>query len=384
MSATILCASADPQLVAEVENQLHGGEHGWQVRGVTTSEQALEALSGDLVDAIVAPPTMIAPDGMSLLEYTHTHFPAVARLALAAEVSGPVQVDGVGPLGQALSKPCTPGNLESAVDLVLELRGLVDSEQLRTLFGAQQSLAKPPHIYTSLVELSQDPDSTAEDVVNLVQQDVGLTAEVLRLVNSAFYAQSEAVGDLSWAVVLLGLETLKSLALAGVVFRPGAALPEGLDSSDLATRAVRASTTAQKVARRERWDHDTVSEVALAALLAEVGLLVLAPGHPEGWARLREADEQTPPVEAEKEAFGCSVAEASAYLLGLWGFPAGAVAATAVQPVDLSDADAVATATPAALCVAFAHRKALGLAEGLALARSDYFDDRRVETWLRA
>jgi HD-like signal output (HDOD) protein len=382
MPRTVLCASDDAGVAAEVKERLHTDEHRWQFRCAGTSQEALEALSSGAVDALITPMSMAAPDGVNLLEYTHTHFPAVARLVLEGETSGPVQIAGVGPLTQTLSKPCTPRTLEAAVELVLGLRELIASEYLRTLFGAQESLAKPPAVYTRLVELSQDPQSTADDVVQLVQQDVGLTAEVLRLVNSAFYGQSDKVKDLSWAVVLLGLDTLKSLALAGVAFRPGAPLPEGLNSDELATRAVRASVTAQKVSRREHWGPETTSELSLAALLAEVGLLVLAPGEPDGWALLRDQREELPSAALERDAFGCTVGEASAYLLGLWGFPVGAVAATAAQPLDLSDPETIAGAAPAALAVAFAHRKALGHVDPATLARSTYLDDRRVDHWL--
>jgi HD-like signal output (HDOD) protein len=140
--------------------------------------------------------------------------------------------------------------------------------------------------------------------------------------------------------------------------------------------------TAQKVSRKERWGAGTTSELSLAALLAEVGLLVLAPGDPDGWARLRARQEEFPSAAAEREAFGCSVGEASAYLLGMWGFPVGAVAATAAQPLDLSDPEIVAGAAPAALAVGFAHRKAYGHAEPESIARSDYLDDRKVDQWL--
>lgn len=382
MPRTVLCASDEAGVAAEVEERLHADEHHWQLRCAGTSQEALEALSSGTVDALITPMSMMIPDGISLLEYTHAHFPAVARLVLAAEKSGPVEIAGVGPLTQSLSKPCTPRTLEAAVELVLGLRELIASEHLRTLFGAQESLAKPPAVYTQLVVLSQDPNSTADDVVRLIQQDIGLTAEVLRLVNSAFYGQSDTVKDLSWAVVLLGLDTLKSLALAGVAFRPGAPLPEGLNSDELATRAIRASVTAQKVSRREHWGPETTSELSLAALLAEVGLLVLAPGKPDGWARLRARQEDMPLAAAEREAFGCTVGEASAYLLGLWGFPVGAVAATAAQPMDLTDTEIVAGAAPAALAVAFAHRKAYGHVEPALLARSTYLDDNRVDHWL--
>jgi HD-like signal output (HDOD) protein len=384
MPRTVLCASDDVGVVAEVEEQLHAEEHQWQLRCVGSPSEALDALSSGTVDALVTPVTMTAPDGITLLEYTHAHFPAVARLALAAEHPGAVEIAGVGPVPQSLSKPCTPRTLEAAVELVLGLRELIASDHLRTLFGAQESLAKPPTVYTQLMQLSQDPNSTADDAVQLIQQDIGLTAEVLRLVNSAFYGQSDKVKDLSWAVVLLGLETLKSLALAGVAFRPGAPLPEGLNSDELAARAIRASVTAQKVSRKEHWGPETTSELALAALLSEVGLLVLAPGDPDGWARLRAREDDVPRAAAEREAFGCTVGEASAYLLGLWGFPVGAVAAAAAQPLDLTDPDVVMGPAPAALAVAFAHRKALGEAEPQMLARSTYLDDRRIEQWLSA
>jgi HD-like signal output (HDOD) protein len=294
-----------------------------------------------------------------------------------------VVIDAVGPARQ-LSKPCTPDSLPAALDLVLDLRRLVESERLRTLFGGLDTLAKPPHIYTQLVSLSQDPDSTADDVVDLVQQDVGLSAEVLRLVNSAFYAQSAKVHSIQWAVVLLGLDTLKALAVAGVVFKPGRPLPAGLDSEELAARAVRASVIAQRIAHREHWDPDTVSDVALSALLSEVGLLVLASNHPEQWAKLQELSQRLPAAQAQEEAFGVAVGRASAYLLGLWGFPAGALAATAAQPVEIGDLAAVSATSPAALAVAYAHEKAHGHAELSLFCRSGYLDDHRLERWQAA
>ncbi len=380
----IVCACTDEGLVSTVEQVLRDGHGEWDVRCVRTAAEAADLLAAAPVEALVTEPDMPGLDAASLLEYTHAHFPAVARLVLSGQGDGDVRIDGVGAAAQALSKPCTPDTLEAAVELVLQLRHLVESESLRALFGAQDALAKPPHIYGQLVALGEDPNSTTDDVVALVQQDVGLAAEMLRLVNSAFYGQAGQVTSIQWAVVLLGLETLKALAVAGVVFRPGLPLPPGLDSTDLAARAVRASMTAQRVARREGWDERTAADVALSALLAEVGLLVLAPARPDQWEELREREQHVPAAQAQREVFGCTVGEASAYLLGLWGFPAGAVATTAAHPLDVADADALAAATPTAVAVAFAHRKALGMAEEHLFARSGYLDDHRLARWLSA
>jgi HD-like signal output (HDOD) protein/CheY-like chemotaxis protein len=378
---TILCVSDDDRLLADLRTVLTDRLDAWNLYFIG-SEAAVRLLAEGDIDVVVTKLGTPGSDGVSLLEHAHIRYPAVARLVLTGTAEGAVVIDAVGPARQ-LSKPCTPDTLPAALELVLDLRRLVESERLRTLFGGLDTLAKPPHIYTQLVALSRDPESTADDVVNLVQQDVGLAAEVLRLVNSAFYGQAAKVHSIQWAVVLLGLDTLKALAVAGVVFRPGQALPEGLDSEELAARSVRASVCAQRIAHREHWDPDTVSDVALSALLSEVGLLVLASSQPEQWGRLAELSE-LPAARAQQEAFGVTVGRASAYLLGLWGFPAGALAATAAQPVDIGDPAAVAAASPAALAVAYAHEKAHGQAELSLFGRSGYLDDHRLERWQAA
>ncbi len=382
--STIVCATGDDQVLAQVRAQLDHRGDGWDLRCLRSGPETIDLLRTVPVEALVTDSTMPGADGASLLEYVHRHHPAIARLVLSGQPGQAVRIDGVGPLHELLSKPCTPDTLERALDLVLELRALVQSERLRALFGSLDTLAKPPHIYSQLVALSEDPNSTAEDVVGLIQQDVGLTAEVLRLVNSAFYSQAATVQSIQWAVVLLGLETIKSLAIAGVVFRPGTPLPEGLDSTELADRAVRASAIAQRIARRENWDLATVSDVTLGALLSEVGLLVLAPANPDQWEQLRGSEAGWAEGGAQQTAFGCTVGRASAYLLGQWGFPAGAVAATAMQPLDVADPAVLESATPAALVVAFAQLKARGQAEAWAFGHSGYLDERRLARWQSA
>lgn len=380
--STILCVSDDDRLLADLRVVLTDRAEAWDLRFVG-SAQAVDLLAEGVGDVVVTKLDTPGPGGSSLLEHAHDTYPAVARLVLTGTAEGEVVIDAVGPARQ-LSKPCTPDTLPAALDLVLDLRRLIESEQLRTLFGGLDSLAKPPHIYTQLVALSRDPESTADDVVNLVQQDVGLSAEVLRLVNSAFYGQAAKVHSIPWAVVLLGLDTLKALAVAGVVFKPGSALPDGLDGEELAARSVRASVIAQRIAHREHWDPDTVSDVALSALLSEVGLLVLAPENPQQWASLSELSQRMPLARAQEEAFGVTVGRASAYLLGLWGFPPGAIAATAAQPVEVGDLAAVAATSPAALAVAYAREKSYGHADPSQFCHTGYLDERRLDRWQAA
>lgn len=381
-ASTILCVSDDERLLDDLRRALDNQADVWDLRFVG-SAAAVQLLADGVGDAVVTKLGTPGAGGLSLLEHAHSSYPAVARLVLTGTAGGTVVVDAVGPARQ-LSKPCTPETLPAALELVLDLRRLVESEQLRSLFGGLDSFAKPPHIYSQLVALSRDPSTTADDVIGLVQQDVGLSAEVLRLVNSAFYGQSAKVKSVQWAVVLLGLDTLKALAVAGVVFKPDKSLPPDLDGEELAARSVRRSVIAQRIAHREHWDADTTSDVALAALLSELGLLAFASADPHRWARWGGLSQQLPPAQAQREVFGVTVGQASAYVLGLWGFPPGVLAAVAAQPVELGDPMSVSLASPAALAVAYAHEKVHGQAELSGFCRTGYLDDHRLERWQAA
>jgi hypothetical protein len=119
-------------------------------------------------------------------------------------------------------------------------------------------------------------------------------------------------------------------------------------------------------------------------MLLEVGTLALAQGMPEQAARLRALlDEQEPAgdpwlrARCESEVFGCTVPQASAYLLGLWGFAPAVVHMVASQPMDSSQAGA----TRADLLVGFAHRLVLDPGAAVSSPGHSLLDDDTLHTW---
>ena len=65
-----------------------------------------------------------------------------------------------------------------------------------------------------VMRLTEDPDSTAEDIQNVLVQDQGLTVKVLRLANSAHYGFARRIDTISQATILLGFQTIRSIVLA--------------------------------------------------------------------------------------------------------------------------------------------------------------------------
>ena len=73
------------------------------------------------------------------------------------------------------------------------------------LVGSAVKLATLPDVYIRLRALLDDPDTSMADIANLIAHDPGLTARLLKMVNSAFFRFAAKIETVSRAVSLLGL-----------------------------------------------------------------------------------------------------------------------------------------------------------------------------------
>ena len=75
-------------------------------------------------------------------------------------------------------------------------------------------IATLPEVTMKIVEVVQDPRSTAHDLHKIVSNDPALSSRVLRVVNSAFYGLPGQIGSIDRAIMLLGLNAIKNIAIA--------------------------------------------------------------------------------------------------------------------------------------------------------------------------
>src|SRR5258708_36497434 len=84
------------------------------------------------------------------------------------------------------------------------------------------TLSTLPEITTRIVSTVEDPKSTASQLHKIVAHDPALVTRILKVVNSAFYGLPGQIGSVERAIVLLGLNAVKNLAVAaslGQLFR---------------------------------------------------------------------------------------------------------------------------------------------------------------------
>ncbi|MDB6129065.1 MAG: metal dependent phosphohydrolase [Verrucomicrobiales bacterium] len=189
-------------------------------------------------------------------------------------------------------------------------------------------LPPTPRILPELLSLLNKPNIDNTRVVSLIGIDPSLTANVLQLCNSAYFASSSTTCDLQEAVTRLGFQTIYRM-VAAVSGAKALSAPQkgyGIDGGELWKHSVTAAVAAQLVAKRRGDDENLVFT---ATLLHDIGKIILSGALENIYATLiqqTQANQQCL-LEAEKKLLGVQHAEIGGRLLARWKFPPNIVAA---------------------------------------------------------
>jgi len=135
-------------------------------------------------------------------------------------------------------------------------------------------IATLPEITVRIIELVEDPESTAHDLHLVIANDPALSARVLKVVNSAFYALPGQIGSINRAIVLLGLNAVKNIAIAASLaklFRGGRLCPS-MAARDLWQNAIGVAAGVKLLG--ERVSLGLPDEAFLAGLIHDIGVMV--------------------------------------------------------------------------------------------------------------
>ena len=94
----------------------------------------------------------------------------------------------------------------------------MDREDIRLGIRNIKNLPTLPVIVSRILEVADDSGASANELAELVARDMSVSAKVLNLANSAFYGFSRRITTIPQAVVVLGFDTVRSLALSVSVF----------------------------------------------------------------------------------------------------------------------------------------------------------------------
>src|SRR5208337_1289454 len=270
----VLFVDDEPRILEGLRRMLRPQRNEWEMAFAPGGEAALALMEASPFDVIVSDMRMPGVDGATLLCRVRELYPQVVRIVLSGhtELSAALQVVPVA--HQFLAKPCDAEMLRVAIERACHLKALLSDESIRRTVTALGDLPSLPRTYEALTQALADPDTSLQKVAKIIEQDVGISAKVLQLVNSAFFGISHSMTNIQSAVSYLGINTLKNLVLSVEIFRafkPQRILP-GFSLEELHHHA---QLTTHLAARLPVPKH--LSDIAVVAgMLHDVGKLVMA------------------------------------------------------------------------------------------------------------
>src|SRR3954451_10629679 len=163
------------------------------------------------------------------------------------------------------------------------------NELVKQMVKQVTTIATLPEVTAQIIRTVEDPKSTAGQLHKIVAHDPALVTRILKVVNSAFYGLPGQIGSIDRAIVLLGLNAVKNLAVAaslGQLFR-GAKLCEGFTPKDLWTHCIAVGVTARDLAKQMKLP--VADEAFLAGMIHDMGILIAMQVHPEQVKQVCEA-----------------------------------------------------------------------------------------------
>lgn len=200
----------------------------------------------------------------------------------------------------------------------------MNSAVIQSTLKRVSTLATLPDVAVRIMRIADDPAATEDAVHDVLMSDPALATRVLKVVNSAFYRRQREVTTPRAAIRLLGVEAIRSIALAAGMqrlFRTRVTIP-GFDPAALWTHSMAVGVAARAISRRT--GIGLPEEAMLAGLLHDIGFIVAMQAWLSEFAvivRRVQADGAEQLRAIELEEIGATHEEFGAALCEKWNFP---------------------------------------------------------------
>jgi putative nucleotidyltransferase with HDIG domain len=178
-----------------------------------------------------------------------------------------------------------------------------------------------PHILLQLIKTCDADSGSLKELSRIIEKDPALTSRILRLVNSAYYSKNNRIGNVDGAVIFLGTNSIKNIAICSSVHEvlQNIKSREGFNLKHFWWHSLRCAILAKLIAKKQKF-HDP-DEAFLFGMLHDIGKVILWVNFPEQYAALLEKRKGRPDlILAGETQLGANHAEIGAWLLNKWNF----------------------------------------------------------------
>ncbi|ODB96181.1 response regulator [Candidatus Thiodiazotropha endoloripes] len=328
----ILFVDSDRNQLEALKRILRDHNDQWQLHFCDSSTSALELLQQQPMAIIVTETRLGSKSGSELLKQVQQHYPSTTRLLFSGQALRTPAQEIVHHAHQFIAKPCDTQTLIVILERVIQLRDLLNNPAMTEMVNSLGSLPSLPASYQQMIEALQSDNTSLAEIGEIVAKDLGMSAKLLQMVNSAFFGLPQKISSPQHAVTLLGIETVSNLALGAAIFsRLDQTLIDEFKLEPLWQHSQSVSGLVRQLGMAMGMSRQELETPVMAGMLHDLGKLILASQNQDEYRRIvKQANQESLPLfEAEAEALWCHHAGIGAYLMGLWGLPFSAVEAVA-------------------------------------------------------
>lgn len=201
--------------------------------------------------------------------------------------------------------------------------GSTAEQTVRSIVDDTSILISPPDIYLRINEMIADNRASAEQFAGIIAHDPGLTARLLKLVNSSYYGLPSKVDTISRAFTIVGLHELTNLVNSICAVKTFSKLSSEITNMNTFWRhGIYTGIAAREIAIQTNCLNP--ERLFVAGLLHDVGSLAINRKYPELAGESISASEGNEQALArlEREALGFDHAELGALMFSSWNLPA--------------------------------------------------------------
>ncbi len=201
----------------------------------------------------------------------------------------------------------------------------IDTERLKRITRSIINLPTLPTVVAKMIELIDNPQSSALSLSRIIKTDQVLTVRILRMANSAYYGFPNPISSINLAIVVLGFDTIRNLGLSvAVISRLARAAndEELLDYTRFWEHSAAVAVASRMLARMHGF-RGMESEAFVAGLIHDIGKLILSQHQTANYSKcLNLVSERNISLAAAEElVFGVTHAEVGSWLASRWNLP---------------------------------------------------------------
>ncbi len=299
----------------------------WKVFLYNSPHEALNRIKEGDIDVIFSDIKMPGMNGIQLLERVKNISPTTLRIAISGQASPETNQKSVMIVHQYLHKPCKLETMKEVISRADKLQYLLENDNLSEIISQVDTLPSLPIIYNEIKEKIDLEDTSAHEIGEIVSKDIAMSAKMLQIVNSSFFGLRTKITNPVDAVLMLGLNTVKSLVLSIKIFKKLSANISERIATKLWNHSINVATNNKKIAKHEGIAKKQQYDYFSAGMFLDLGKLFFLAYFPREYELVLNLMEEKgiKQHKAEEEIFGSNNFQVGAYLMSIWGLPGSLV-----------------------------------------------------------